>query len=160
MNLPSLGEPSANSPGFGSSVVSVGDLDGDGYGDVVAGAPGQVVSAVQTGALYVLFLEPDGAGGVQVKSHQRISPGQAGLALGVGVQVLELGRALAWLGGLEGGGGVLAVGTSGRPSIPGVAGAVFMLRLRSDGTVGGGYRIAADESVGAVISATNDNYFG
>jgi len=159
ITLPSIGEPNSYDIHFGDSLASVGDLDGDGYGDLAVGAPGQVPVSVQTGALYVLFLEPHPVSGVQVKSKRRISPGESGLALGVGVGSLELGRSLAWMGPLAGGGGVLAVGLSSRPDSPS-AGAVYMLRVKSDGTVGGAYRIAYNEPVGAVISATTDTLFG
>jgi hypothetical protein len=47
---------------FGASAVSAGDANGDGYGDVLVGAPGVDYAAHDEGAAY-LFLGPVSAGG-------------------------------------------------------------------------------------------------
>ena len=54
---------------FGSSVASIGDLDGDGVSDLVVGAPWDDDGGANHGAIWVLFMTPDG----NVKSHQKIS---------------------------------------------------------------------------------------
>lgn len=39
---------------FGSAVAGLGDVDGDGYSDFVAGAPGQSIDDIQSGAVWVI----------------------------------------------------------------------------------------------------------
>jgi len=152
-----LGEP-AGIARFGSSVTSVGDLDGDGTVDIVVGAEASDVAGISdTGAIFVVYLEPDGSGGLRPKGgHTRISPGEGGLTLGLGVPEIRLGKSLAWFEN-EHEGGVLAVGLRGGSS---AKGAVYILHLRADGTVGGNYAIAAGEDVGAVITEEDDGDFG
>ncbi len=59
---------------FGSSVASLGDLDGDGVGDVAVGATDDDDGGENRGAVWILFLNPDGT----VKSHQKISDTEGG----------------------------------------------------------------------------------
>ena len=58
---------------FGFSLAAVGDLDSDGILDLAVGSPFDEHGGVQTGALWVLFIESTG----MVKFHQKISS-QAG----------------------------------------------------------------------------------
>jgi hypothetical protein len=58
---------------FGNSVAALGDLDGDGVGDIAVGAPGHVWIPTG-GAVWVLFLNTNGT----VKSHQKISETKGG----------------------------------------------------------------------------------
>ena len=55
---------------FGASVSSAGDLDGDGYGDVIAGAEEDVVNGVCRGSAYVYL---GSSGGIDAKSQTRLS---------------------------------------------------------------------------------------
>lgn len=54
---------------FGYAVDGIGDLDGDGIGDVVVGASYDDDGGSDNGAIYVLFMNTDGT----VKSEQKIS---------------------------------------------------------------------------------------
>ncbi len=54
---------------FGSSVASLGDVDGDGIADLAVGAFGDDDGGGNQGALWILFLNADGT----VKSEQKIS---------------------------------------------------------------------------------------
>ncbi len=65
-----------NGDWFGSSVVSPGDLNGDGRNDLVVGAPADDDGdGADSGAIWVIFLNSDG----QSKGHQKISDGKGGL---------------------------------------------------------------------------------
>ncbi len=59
---------------LGTSMASLGDLDGDGVGDLAVGAPGDNDGGLQRGAVWILFLNTDGT----VKSHQKISDTEGG----------------------------------------------------------------------------------
>ncbi len=61
-----------NSDNFGWSVASLGDLDGDGVGDLAVGAIRDDDGGLGRGAVWVLFLNTNGT----VKSHQKISDTQ------------------------------------------------------------------------------------
>ncbi len=94
-----------NSDGFGISVASLGDLDGDGGADLAVGAFSDD-GGVRRGAVWVLFLNLDGT----VKSHQKISDTQGGFT-GVLDDGDWFGSSVAALGDLDGDGVIdLAVG--------------------------------------------------
>ncbi len=91
---------------FGNSKASLGDLDGDGIGDMAVGAPNDDDGSSNRGAVWILFLNTDGT----VKSYQKINNTEGGFngPLGGGD---KFGFSLASLGNLEGDGvGSLAVG--------------------------------------------------
>ncbi|MCH8343938.1 MAG: FG-GAP repeat protein [Planctomycetes bacterium] len=91
---------------FGWSVAALGDLDGDGVGDLGVGALFDDDGRGNRGAVWVLFLNTDGT----VKSHQKISSTQGGFTGPLDNGDI-LGGSLAWLGDLDGDGvGDLAVG--------------------------------------------------
>lgn len=54
---------------FGHDLDALGDFDGDGVFDLIAGAPHDDDGGTDRGALYLLFLNPNGT----VKTHQKIS---------------------------------------------------------------------------------------
>ena len=122
--------------GFGISVAGLGDLDGDGTEDLAVGAWEDALGFSPRGAVYVLFLNPDGT----VKAQQKIGQGQGGFpgpADGVSLSGGGLfGASVARLGDLDGDGVQdLAVGNyfdgNGGPK----RGAVWVLFLNADGTV-------------------------
>ena len=59
---------------FGRSVTAIGDLDGDGVGDIAVGAYRDDDGGDSRGAVWILFLNTDGT----VKSHQKISQTEGG----------------------------------------------------------------------------------
>ena len=81
---------------FGRSVGSVGDVDGDGINDVVAGATDDDDGGLGRGAVYVLFLNADGT----VKAEQKISDTTGGLSAAL-LDGNMFGRTLAGLGDLD-----------------------------------------------------------
>ncbi len=119
-----------NSDSFGSSACSLGDLVGDGVGDLAVGANGDDDGGFNHGTVWVLFLNTDGT----VQSHQKISSTQGGFT-GTLDNADYFGSSLAVLGDLDGDGvGDLAVGTiSDDGGFD--RGAVWILFLNTDGTV-------------------------
>ena len=116
---------------FGSSVASLGDLDGDGVGDLAVGVRRDDDGGDLRGAVWLLFLNPDGT----VKSHQKVSDTQGGFG-GTLDNGDEFGASVAALGDLDGDGvGDLAVGAWGDDDGGSGQGAVWVLFLNTNGTV-------------------------
>jgi len=83
---------------FGWAVAGPGDLDGDGVGDLVTSAPlDDDGGGVDKGALWVLFLEPDGT----VAAEQKISAKQGGFD-GQLAEGDAFGTSIAVVGDLDG----------------------------------------------------------
>ncbi|MHC5024298.1 MAG: integrin alpha [Planctomycetota bacterium] len=126
---------------FGSSVASLGDLDGDGVTDLAVGAHYDDDGGSQRGAVWILFLNTDGT----VKSHQKISDTQGGFTGLLGNND-EFGWSMASLGDLDGDGVAdLAVGAPVDDDGGGNRGAVWMLFLNTDGTVKSHQKISDTE---------------
>ena len=120
-----------NGDQFGSSVAALGDLDGDGVGDLAVGTFADVDGGVGRGAVWILFLELDGT----VKAHQKISSTEGGFA-GALQDRDNFGTSVASLGDHDGDGvGDIAVGASGSDDEGEQSGAVWILYLNTDGTV-------------------------
>lgn len=124
---------------FGASLAPLGDLDADGTFDLAVGAPGFDLGGLETGAVYLLFMRPDGT----VREALRLAAATVGLA-GELAPGDRFGTALASVGDLDGNGvGDLAVGAPGGdlPWFPDT-GLVWILYLDGDG------RVLARRSIG------------
>ncbi len=126
---------------FGVSAASLGDLDGDGVGDLAVGAPRDDDGGGGHGAVWVLFLNTDGT----VKSHQKISDTEGGFT-----GILEPGDLFGWsvasLGDLDGDNvGDLAVGAWFDDDGGTDRGAVWVLFLNKNGTVKSHQKISDTE---------------
>ena len=144
---------------FGSSVASLGDLDGDGVGDLAVGVVGDGDGGPLRGAVWVLFLNTDGT----VKSHQKISDTQGGFT-GVLDDSDFFGGSVARLGDLDGDSVVdLAVGAAGDDDGGGPPqsnrGAVWILFLNTDGTVKSHQKISSTQGGFAGVLDDSD-FFG
>jgi hypothetical protein len=123
---------------FGSSVASLGDLDGDGVEDLAVGALLDDDGGSDQGAVWILFLNPDGT----VASEQKISEASGGFG-GVLDTNDEFGVSVAALGDLDGDGVEdLAVGAHLDDDGSSGQGAVWILFLNPDGTVASEQKIS------------------
>ena len=119
---------------FGTSVASLGDLDGEGPGvaALAVGTGGDDDGGENHGAIYILFLTETGT----VLSHQKISDTEGGFS-GILEFEDEFG-VCAPLGDLDGAGSsvlALAVGAAGDDDGGVDCGAVYILFLSSSGSV-------------------------
>ncbi len=139
---------------FGGALAPLGDLDGDGVPDLAAGDQYYTEVGYATGAVYVLFLNADGT----VKAQQNISPGSGGFT-GVLGDVDLFGASVANVGDCDGDGVVdLAVGAPQDDGGGYGAGAVWLLFLKTDGTVHDAQRISAKRARGG--DWTQEDNFG
>ncbi len=134
---------------FGSSVASLGDLDGDGVSDLAVGARHDDHGTTGVGAVWILFLNPDGT----VKSHQKIRNTEGGFT-GTGGHD-DFGVSVASLGDLDGDGvSDLAVGAWHDRDGGHRRGAVWVLFLNTDGTVKAQQKIS--DTKGGFTGALDD----
>ena len=140
---------------FGSHVTSLGDLDGDGVGDLAVGVTGDDDGGLDRGAVWILFLNPNGT----VKAHQKISTTQGGF-LGTLDEGDAFGSGVTALGDLDGDGvSDLAVGTWGDDDGGPDRGAVWVLFLYADGTVKSHQKIS-DTQGGFTGTLDDGDFFG
>lgn len=126
---------------FGSSLAVIGDVDGDGVVDLAVGSPLDGDGGIGRGAVWILFLHPDGS----VKAEQKISSIEGGFG-GVLDDQDRFGTSLAPLGDLDGDGiGDLAVGAQFDDDGGSSFGAVWTLFLNADGTVKHEQKISATQ---------------
>jgi len=159
--LGNLAGPLAAGDEFGTALACLGDLDGDGTQDLVAGAPLANGGGTDRGAVWVLFLNRDGT----VAREQRISSGAGGF--GVLRNGDHFGAALAALPDLDGDGlREVAVGAPFEDDGGTSRGALWILFLARDGTVrasqkvshlaGGGPVLRNGDLFGSSITAVGD----
>ena len=141
---------------FGSSVASMGDLNGDGVTDLAVGALNDGTGGATRGAVYVLFLNSSGT----VTGNTKLADGETNMP--VLADVDRFGSSVANVGDLDGDDVAdLAVGARGDDTGgPLEGGAVYILLLNSTGTVkvNGAKKIANGVGGGPVLVA--DSYFG
>ena len=123
---------------FGKSIINIGDFDGDGITDLAVGASADDDGGLNSGAIYILFMNDDGT----VKSHQKIS-GSEGNFEGKIREGDSFGRSIANIGDFDGDGITdLAVGAYHDDDGGLNSGAIYILFLNSDGTVKNSQKIS------------------
>jgi hypothetical protein len=114
--------------GFGFSVARLADLDGDGTTELAVGALGDDDGGDGFGAVYLLYLTPQGT----VREHQKISATEGGFD-GLPGDASGFGQAAASPGDLDGD-GIADLAVSASDVLTG-QGTVWVLFLAADGTV-------------------------
>ncbi len=139
--------------GLGDGLAALGDLDGDGVGDLAVGSRLDSDGGPGRGAVWILFLHPNGT----VKTHQKISDLE-GAFLGDLEDLDSFGSAVTSLGDLDRDGNLdLAVAAVGDDDGGDAHGAVWVLFLDADGTVGGFQKISDTE--GSFTGTLDDSDF-
>ena len=122
---------------FGRALLGLGDLDRDGVDDLLVGAAHDDDGSRNAGAVYVLFLRADAT----VRASQKISATRGGLSEPLSKNG-EFGFDASRLGDLDGDGVLdIAVSSPDQKTNGQQEGAVFVLHLRTDGTVKSDFRI-------------------
>ncbi len=145
-----------NGDNFGSSLAALGDLDGDGVGDLAVGAIKDDDAGLNRGAVWILFLNSDAT----VKSYQKVTEGVGGFAgdldendyFGYALAALETDSASGAASGIVVGAPKDDDGGTNR-------GAVYLLYLNADGTVNLWHKIASGEG-GFTGALANRDEFG
>jgi hypothetical protein len=129
--------------GFGVAVDRIGDLDDDGVADLAIGAIG---TADDPGAVYILFLSPDGS----VRSVRSLLPDSGGFPpLGAGAR---FGSGIAGIGDIDANGvSDLVIGAFG---VAGDTGAAWVVRLEADGTAAGVIQVTSNAEAGDMFGHT------
>ncbi len=135
--------------------ASLGDLNGDGIGDIAIGARRDDDGGINRGAIYIIFLDIYG----RVKSFQKISDTQGGFT-GVLDNGDEFGSAIESIGDINNDGRLeIMVGTQYDDDGGADRGAFWILSLNQDGTVHS-HRKISDTQGGFNGILDNDDRFG
>ncbi len=126
---------------FGYSIASLGDVNDDGVTDIAVGAYKDDDGGSNKGAVWILFLEPNGL----VKSHQKISESYGGFTGDLDVDDY-FGCAVASIGDIDGdGNNDIAVGAANDDDGGTNRGAAWILFLDEDGIVQSHQKISSTE---------------
>lgn len=114
---------------WGKGLACIGDLNGDGYPDVVTGALGDDDGESGAGAFYVLFLNPDGS----IQAYEKLSRTRGGLHT---LQRINdnFAASAGFIGDLDGDGfPEMAIGAPSDDQALANGGAVYILTLNTVG---------------------------
>ncbi len=140
---------------FGSAVAELGDLNGDGIPDIAVGAPLDDDGGTDRGAVWILFMNTDGA----VLFAQKISDTEGGFS-GILEDNDQFGAAIANIGDLNN--DLLpeiAVGAIGDDDGGTDRGAIWILSLAANGTIFG-FQKLSDGSGDFAGTLRDGDFFG
>ncbi|TFJ84058.1 hypothetical protein NSK_004532 [Nannochloropsis salina CCMP1776] len=140
---------------FGAAVAGAGDINGDSVPDLVVGALGDDESALNAGAIYLLYMQRVQAS--PVASSVKITGGKGGFDATL-AQNSYFGSSVAYLGDVDGNGvGDIAVGAYGEDTLAGV---VYILFLQNSAAVPivGWYKLRAQTPGFPFALAPNDAF--
>jgi FG-GAP repeat len=140
---------------FGWSMCKLGDLNNDGTPDLAVGVPWDDDGGTDRGAVYILFMKPDGT----VKSRQKISSTQGGF--GIGLQDTDwFGWSVCAIGDLDNDGVTeLGVGALQTDDLATDNGGLWILFLKTDGTVKAKQKISSSQG-GFNLALPDFEWFG
>ena len=143
---------------FGRSVAALGDIDGDNVVDLAVGAFHDDDGSTDAGAIYLIYLETSG----YAKSAQKLSMLHGNLNTFYTLVASDrFGSAGSALGDLDGDNvDDLAVGSFGDDDGGTNAGAIYVLFLRTDGTINNAQKVSNLHGNFGVFYTLGNNYFG
>ena len=150
---------SSGTGSFGSAVASLGDVNNDGVDDIAIGARYDSDGNYSAGAVYVLFMRANGTASVA----QKISNSHGGLTAFFNLAGgARFGSSIAPLGDFDGDGVPdMAVGAYGDNDGAEHAGAIYLITLTVDGTVGGALKISNEHGgLSSFVTLSAYDYFG
>lgn len=113
----------------GAAVDGIGDMNGDGFGDVVIGAAGAEPSGEASGRAYVVFGKTDGA----VVQLADVVAGTGGFAMNGQSELDQAGGAVSGVGDVDGDGRLdVIVGAAGAGANGNNAGRVYVVSGKTD----------------------------
>ena len=138
---------------FGRSIAYIGDLNGDGISDIVAGADGDDAGGFNRGAIHIMFMNTDGSVSQTVKINGNTPNGPT-----LNNQDY-FGRSIAYIGDLNGDGtSDIAVGADGDDAGGFNRGAIHIMFMNTDGSVSQTVEINGNTTNGPTLN--NQDYFG
>jgi len=147
---PVSGAGVSNVRAFGSGLAALGDLDGDGKPELAVGATQGDEVGEEAGCVWITSLWPDAS----IFDSSKLSAKHGPFGAGVLTALDDFGSGLASLADIDGNGvRDLAIGAPGDDDLNTNCGAVWLVRLRADGTALGRTKISGLFSGGPLLNS-------